>query len=510
MSDANSVDLGWGAAAPAGTAGTPGTLWQVNTRGRKVVEMTLAELLQGFKAGKLTTRSLVWNEGMPEWAPLGEVTKLARLLRADSEPPASGARLIGDEAEPLAGTKNYTSSGSEPPTDPGTLAIYERPLATIEFPEPIEAPPDSVDDLTPALIPPKTNIRATLPGIAPEDVMPLSASELEPLPPPLPSRPQAAFPTPVSASPLGAALSSMAAQGSAPMTAAKPAAPLPGASYAVAKATSVPSTASLKLPSLAKTPGSATETPKFMATGAATSTPNPFATTSNPKPIAAVSGPKPISVTATPNPLGAAPKLPHDAVPPAPPAPAGSNASVVSPPRPAIEFLPPIIVQEKDDDGASIITLPLAPMPLETQFNESTLVLSGRRRPKRWVPLGAAVAAAVGAACLASALTALVVRSQPMPPRSVEKRVLATATPAPEAVPTSVEATAAATRPSIPDAEASIPDAEKTNPTTERSASKGNGPNATKAWRKDDPGALEAAGSSRRELRAGFPTNPGF
>ena len=86
MNEADSVDVGWGAALQAEPAGPLAPLWQVNTRGRKVVEMPLEELLLTYKSGKLTARSLVWSEGMPEWAPVGEVPRLMRRLRADSEP----------------------------------------------------------------------------------------------------------------------------------------------------------------------------------------------------------------------------------------------------------------------------------------------------------------------------------------------------------------------------------------------------------------------------------------
>lgn len=547
MSDADSVDGGWGATAPATPAGNP--LWQVNTRGRKVVEMTLEELVRTYKSGKLTGRSLVWSEGMREWAPIGDVAKLTRLLR-DSEPPASGARLIGDEAEAsVAATKSYTSSGSEPPTDPGTLAIYERPLAMIEFPEVIEPVPESVDEPTPAFGA-RTSIRATLPGIAPEDWTPISASEIEPAPPPvppLPPRPQASFPAPVSASPLGAALSSMVAPGSQPRAASKPpSAPSPGASYAVAKATSVPSTAALKLstPLPGTMPlkpaanlsaaGSATSTPLSSPSNskpiAATAMPNPDTASSAPKPASTSSPPKPSSSTAAPKPagpssapMGSEQKLPHDVVPAPPPLPA-SKAPLVTPPRPAIEFLPPIIVQEKEDDGASIIRMPLeppAPVPLDAEFHESTLVLAGRRRPKRWVSLGAAVAAVMGGACLASAVTALLVRTRPEAPRVVEKRVVVTvpATAAPVVAPPQNAAPARTVAAVQAPPNANVEHANVTNVANERAAAKTETAKSdaskpegapAKAWHKDDPGALEATTAPHRELRAGFPTNPGF
>jgi hypothetical protein len=170
--------------------------------------------------------------------------------------------------------------------------------------------------------------------------------------------------------------------------------------------------------------------------------------------------------------------------------------------------LPPIIVQEKDDDGASIITL-----PLDESYHESTLVLAGRRRPRRWVPLGAAVAAAVGSACLASALTALFAGTRAPAPRIVEKKVLVpvaatvAAAPEPPAAAPAIAATPAKTERTTPTASA---ESEKRT-ASERPSTKSEGSGATgKSWRRDDPGALGQAPVSAQRLRAGFPTNPGF
>jgi hypothetical protein len=588
MSDADSVDVGWGATAKAGTTEVPERLWQVNTRGRKVAEMTLAELTTNVKSGKLGARTLVWCDGMPAWTPLGEVRELERLTRADSDPPASGARFIGDEPELVAGTKSYVSLGSEPPTDPGTLAIYERPLATIEFPDAIELLPESVDEPTPAFNPPSLmSARATLPGLAPEDLVPLSSNPLPASPhaspapppaPPLPPQPLAGFPSPVTASPLGAALSAMSGSNPSatplPATRSRPQHDSPN-SYAVAKATPIPS---LTLNALAAAAAEAAAAARSLTPSTSGSTATNSTATKTPPPAA------PSAVSATTKPASPAPTNPlaakkpfsetlQSSQPPAPTvppsrgsvtissksAPASSIVTVSStplpaaggatstpkptvpalannatsngsgpptqqaavanarsasfvPPRPAIEFLPPIIVQEKEDDGASIITLPLGPKPpLDADFHESTLVLAGRRRPRRWVPLGAAVAASLGSACLASALTALLVNSRPPETRIVEKKVFV---PAPAtAAPVVSEATPAATTTARAHGEhaATSAPSETEKPTaTERAAAKTEASGAsTKAWRKDDPGALDQSSSSASH-RAGFPTNPGF
>jgi hypothetical protein len=425
MSDADLIDQGWGAHAAKGS-GEGARLWQVNTRGRKVVEMTEPELGASLKAGKLSARSLVWAEGMAEWSPLGEVTELARLLR-ESEPPASGTRPRLDELTGNAGL--YAAVADTTTTG---LAVYERPLAVLEFPEELDAR-DVVEEPALPAPPPMPSMRATLPG-------------------PL-------FPEPVFASPLAAALSTAKAPSDAPPANAD--APAHGAGNATATAD----------------------------------------------------------------------------------APA-------KPPRPAVEFLPPIIVHEKeDDDGASaIINLPLgkdwqeAPTtetvtvemprvevrPAElprvelhpAPYSEATLVLAGRRRP-RWIPLNAAIALGIGTACLASALTAVAIRTRPSSPRVIEKIVTVpvvesraqtegTHTPASSAGETDAHPVAAtasdATRAKTPN-ENAVAKADATKVASNTSAV---GAHPREGARHEDPSGLADEPKPTQRLRAGFPTNPGF
>jgi len=516
-------------------------LWQVNTRGRKVLEMTDAELLASYKAGKLTSKTLVWSEGMGEWAPLGDVPRIATIIRADSEPPASGTRPVEDE-DLRAGSKTYSSAGSEPPTSPGTnpnaLAVYERAIATIEFPD-SDDPPESSDEPTPAFgIPASGAVDTPLPKLATAEPIPGRTTLVDgvfdaaPPLPPLPSRSLSAFPAPVSSSPLGAALSSTVSPMPTP-----PSAHSDG--YALAKATPLPGT----LPVAKDRPSSpkASPSPKLAsspatpligrsaAAHALSPQPKPSAHPAprlvTPLPTAATSAPTPHTPFVAPRPpppLPAAGKAAADDTDEAP----ASQKVMFSPARPAIEFLPPIIVQEKEDDGATVIELPLeaqvgfepqqqpldANIPLDAGFHESTLVLAGRR-PKRWVPLGAAVAIAVGAACLASALTAVIVGTRPAPaPRIIEKRVLVPApppvveTPAPAPAPPAAEPAAEASP-----ARAATKDG---RPSVDRSVSKASDSSSAPkpTWKREDPGTLEAppAAPTHRSERAGFPTNPGF
>jgi len=494
MNDADSIDRGWGAAALDGTP-LPGSLWQVNTRGRKVVAMTEAELATSYKAGKLTARSLVWSDGMNEWTPLGDVPRLAQLLRG-SEPPPSGTRPRLDEL--TSGTEEY-GAGAEITTNTGGLAVYERPVALLEFPELVE-PAEPADEPTPAYLTPtatpsakaKAAVASTLPNVAPRppetssapphastapagrssdvDVTPepstvpakaaMAATDATPPPPPLPPLPSIRatlpgplFPSPVLASPLAAALSSTAASASG-----RPTTPIPRA----------------------KTP------------------------------------------------IPAPPILSSFEVAPAPaPAAAAEALSVVKPPRPAIEFLPPIMVHEKeDDDGASaILELPLHSSLREAPFNESTLVLSGRKRARRWISLNAAVALSVGAACLAASLTALIVRSRPTPPPRVVEKIV-TVPAAPVATPPPATATAEAAPVTAETSTEPRPkpstSAESTRGTqaVEHGSSKPDGarteggtavPRSKEAARQQDPSGLgNDEAKPRREARAGFPTNPGF
>jgi hypothetical protein len=547
MSDADAIDQAWGTGSVAKPLRTP--LWQVNTRGRKVLEMTDAELLASYKAGKLTAKSLVWSEGMPEWAPLGEVPRVRELLRADSVPPASGTRPVVDENEPRAGSSSYASPGSEPPTSPGTspgtLAVYERPLATIVFPDSEEPAPESSDEPTPAFgMPSKAAVEASLEAREPipgRTTLVDGAFEPAPMLPPIPPRTGSAFPTPVSASPLGAALTSTVSR--------PPPAPIRSDGYATAKATAPVAKLPPKIPTSGPAPvvvrtsppSAASASPASSATGSppVAKIPAPLPATLGSQPSARIITPLPeltswpATKIITPLPAVGSAVTPQSfgAPPPPPPAlPVVDKAVTSAPPRPAIEFLPPIIVQEKDDDGASVIELPPeaqreldAHRALEAgvslqdvPFHESTLVLSGRR-PKRWVPLTAAIAAAVGAACLASALTALIVKTRPEPPaRIVEKRVLV---PAPATI-TETPAPAAALPTAEPEAAAPARKESKTTGSNASTAGKSEAStsSAKASWKREAPGTLDereasdpgATGTPRRELRAGFPTNPGF
>jgi len=562
MSDAETIDSGWGAAADDGI--TPsGSLWQVNTRGRKVIAMTEPELAASYKAGKLTGRSLVWGDGMSEWTPLGDISQLAKLLR-DSEPPQSGTRPRLEEL--TSGTEAYAAN-PDVTTNTGGIAVYERPLAMIEFPEVIE-PAEPADEPTPSFATPtatpsakaKAVVNAPLPRASgrkppdikaverksspvkaarpappvvaeetqeeePETIRPPRAGDMKaddiPRIPPAPAVPSIRetlpgpiFPSPVLASPLAAALS-----------AATPVATAPTATAPTATSTPLPPKARPKTPIPSGPFGApapvpfelAQKAPSLASTAVVASTPAPTAV-----------APKTTAVAADVPPP---PPLPHeltaaDVAPAAPPT-FVDAAALVKPPRPAIEFLPPIIVHEKEeDDGASgILELPLHSALQDVSFSESTLVLSGRRRARRWIPMQAVVALCIGAACLASALTAFVVRTRPAPaPRVVEKIVTVPAAPVerPAPAPVSTEASRppaaavaeAETKVAVPAEPTRAATAERTTTkaeSTKTASSESSSTTRSKDNWRQDPGLSSADETKpRREARAGFPTSPGF
>ena len=626
MSDAETIDSGWGAAADHGSSPS-GSLWQVNTRGRKVIAMTERELAASYRGGKLTGRSLVWGDGMSEWTPLGDVAQLAKLLR-DSEPPQSGTRPRLEEL--TSGTEPYAAS-ADVTTNTGGIAVYERAVAMIEFPDAIE-PAEPADEPTPSFATPtatpsakaRATVNAPLPRLAgrkppdikaverksspakarptprpaaddtneeePETIRPkagdLKAEDFPRIPPApgVPSiretLPGPIFPAPVLASPLAAALSAAAPPASSPtasstplpvttrmtstplpvttrMTStplpvttrmasspvppkARPKTPIPSGPFGapapqqfVASAPSV----SVSTPSVAaSTPSVAASTPSVSASAPSVAASTPSVAASAPSVAAStpsVAAPKTPAAAAVPPP----PPLPHElelsaaevATAPRPPAFVDATA-LVKPPRPAIEFLPPIIVHEKEeDDGASgILELPLHGALQEAPFSESTLVLSGRRRARRWIPLQAVIALCVGAACFASALTAFFVRTRPAPaPRVVERIVTVPAAPVERVAPAPVStepAHAAATAPEAepkaatpepartasPERSSTKTESTKTESTKTAASESGAATRSKEGWRQDPGLATSDEAKPRREARAGFPTSPGF
>src|ERR1041384_7658295 len=91
--DSRSLDKGWDAlpgygdkagdaeeAVTVSISTAPGE-WLGNTSESVVVPMSMVEVVEALRAGKLTDRSLVWRNGMQEWLQVDRVPQLKLAAR---------------------------------------------------------------------------------------------------------------------------------------------------------------------------------------------------------------------------------------------------------------------------------------------------------------------------------------------------------------------------------------------------------------------------------------------
>ena len=99
---------------------TPGE-WLVNTKDAVVVPMSMAELVDGLRQGKLSELSLVWRAGMQEWAPVDKVPQLKLAARLPIVPTKSVA--------PAPSTVAPRPTPSKPPPKPVRASTPAPPSA---------------------------------------------------------------------------------------------------------------------------------------------------------------------------------------------------------------------------------------------------------------------------------------------------------------------------------------------------------------------------------------------
>ena len=149
------------------SSGSNSTEWLVNVEDDVVVPMVTSEIVEAFRAGRVTQRSLVWRIGMHDWSALAEVPQL-RLAVGPSPLPAAAstpgpivyAASAAVRDQPRRGTLPFgfpaardVSSVREPsglgpgavvPAKPSSaplaedgeaIAVYERPAASLTFAE---------------------------------------------------------------------------------------------------------------------------------------------------------------------------------------------------------------------------------------------------------------------------------------------------------------------------------------------------------------------------------------
>jgi hypothetical protein len=246
MDDESSVSNETAPGAPATDAGpAPRPLdWDVNVEGREIVAMSASEIVLKLRTGELSGQTLAWREGMEEWTALDALPVFALAAPVSSRPAASESRPKASEdvtvkrspqitevglqppgpgpvIETAAALESYDPEGATrvrslpdvpleeatvivrdaetlpPPPDPEpeagavsargddlaeALAVYERPVATLAFPE-HDAP---TDEETVVSDPPD-------PSSEPPAPAPRPPSAEEPPVPPLPKLPSRAL-----------------------------------------------------------------------------------------------------------------------------------------------------------------------------------------------------------------------------------------------------------------------------------------------------------------------------
>lgn len=185
-------------------------LWYVDLGGTETVQMTIEQLIIARRSGKLGEGALVWREGMPRWRPVGTLipaTSIAAQARPTPVPPAPSrpplpAPLPSRPAPRPPPPAPQRSAASSTPAEGslGSLASYERPVATLEFalerPEDAQPSPATLSPLpsaprTPSRPPPRSLTPMPRPATwlssaspAPRAARPSRTSSVPPPPPP--------------------------------------------------------------------------------------------------------------------------------------------------------------------------------------------------------------------------------------------------------------------------------------------------------------------------------------
>lgn len=479
MSEPSAIETSSESAALAGG-------WLVNIDGDEIVEMTRVQIVASFGSGRIQENTLVWHEGMDDWAPLVQVPAFRLLSLRESSVPESGARVktrskpppkpirnrvtetgLGPPDGLVAGSRPYVDAEGtsdsvtqsrdslgllsrdviaiaerealevqqtsdsvtvarallEPnldaPSDPGAtdetsvLAVYDRPVATIEFPTGDESTAGAKLDDDP------TQMRAP---IAPSALPPAPARKPTPIafPPPAPPNPadakaRAPLPAPITTSTPRSTMPALRQPAAAPYVAGpiRPAAGTP----AIRPSTLAP--APERRPPLRNPPPDPLDARGQSAAGATLA---PGAA-----PASVPPAPPPLPVTLAPAPVSAA--APAAALGPTPLAFAARAAAALTATGAPITGVPgtratsagvaPRVVMP----SAVTPPPPAATAPLTPAFRASSLpslseldaaALRGGRR----VPLFWAVGGCLASAALASFITAMLT-SRPAPVAAV-------------------------------------------------------------------------------------------
>ncbi len=132
MSEPSAIETGRDGAESSALAGG----WLVNIDGDEIVEMTRVQVVASFGSGRIQEHTLVWHEGMDDWAPLVQVPAFRLLSLRESTIPESGARVkTRSRPPPKPARRAVTEVGLAPPPSspvPPLVAAGSRPYGDSE------------------------------------------------------------------------------------------------------------------------------------------------------------------------------------------------------------------------------------------------------------------------------------------------------------------------------------------------------------------------------------------
>lgn len=140
--------------------------WLVNTADSVVVPMSMAEVVDALRAGRLTERSLVWRNGMQEWLQVERVPQLKLAARLPAKAAARPAPRLSPPPKPAKSLRTSTAPlGTPRPSLAPEVASTPRPSRPPSVPPAPRAsrPPMSV---------PRPALAAPRPAIAPRPELP--------------------------------------------------------------------------------------------------------------------------------------------------------------------------------------------------------------------------------------------------------------------------------------------------------------------------------------------------
>ncbi|HXK19756.1 MAG TPA: hypothetical protein VNG33_18220, partial [Polyangiaceae bacterium] len=102
--------------APETALPSDADVWNVNLSDTDSRTMTTAEVIEGFRAGVVTTDAFVWKDGMGDWVAIMSCVELAPLLAGPTDPPApvAGQTPLAPEVAPAPAAAATPKVGGMP------------------------------------------------------------------------------------------------------------------------------------------------------------------------------------------------------------------------------------------------------------------------------------------------------------------------------------------------------------------------------------------------------------